>query len=152
MTEHLVVSRVVRQEETQVGVTQDSGDSDETSTATRNDGNVLPSVQAALTLAMMLVVQVGNSLSQWLDTGGRAILSGSNRDVDACGTLKTPLNVIFDFRGTLTQVGPLVGFLEEAILRGPLRAPDYTCGRSAGVKSGMGLVALVRVTELAMDL
>ena len=53
--------------------------------------------------------------------------------------------------GALAQVGPLVGLLEEAELRGPLGAPDDTGRAARSVETGMGQVALVRRAELTVD-
>lgn len=101
---------------------------------------------------MVLIVQLGNSLAQRLDTGGRTILSRSDRYVDARRAGEAASNVILNLGRALAQVGPGVGVLEEAVLGGALGAPDYTGGGAAGVEAGVRLVAFVRVAELTVDL
>jgi len=73
-TQHLVVGGVVRNEETEVGVTQDRCYSDETSSATWNDTDVLPGVLACFALAMMCVVELGDGCPEWFDAGSRALI------------------------------------------------------------------------------
>ena len=41
--------------------------------------------------------------------------------------------------------------LEETVLVGLFGCPDDTCGGARGVETGVWLVALVRLAELAMD-
>lgn len=53
--------------------TYDSGNSDETSSAARNDADILPSVLTLLAYTVMAVVEVGHSLSQRLNTGSGAL-------------------------------------------------------------------------------
>lgn len=151
-TQHLVVGGVVGKEERQVRAAEDSGDTNETSTATGNDGDVLPGVQAVLALAVHLVVEVGDGFAQRLDTGGGAVLSGGHGHVDGLGPLEAAGDVVLDLGGALAKVGPGIGLLEEAILGGALSAPDDTGGGSAGIETGVGHVALVGIAELAMDL
>jgi hypothetical protein len=151
-TQHLVVRRVVGQEEGQVGAAEDGGDTDQTGTATGNDGDVLPGVQAVLALAVHLVVEVGDSLAQGLDAGGGAVLAGGHGHVDGFGPPEAAGNVVLDLGGALAQVGPGIGFLKEAILGGALGAPDDAGGGAAGVEAGVGHVALVGIAELAVDL
>lgn len=97
--QHFVVGSVVGNEEAQVGLVEDGSDTNQTGTATRNNGNILPSVLAGLALTMMLVVHVGDSLAQRLDTSGRAIFSRGNGDVDVGRTLETALDVVLDLLG-----------------------------------------------------
>lgn len=101
---------------------------------------------------MVHVVEVRNSLSKLLDTGRGAVLSSGHGDVNDIGSLEATGNIIFDFGGALAKIGPGLGVLEEAILGSALSAPNDTSGRSAGIETGMGLMTLVGVTELAMDL
>ena len=55
---------------------------------------------------MMVVVEVGNSLSQRFDTRSWTILATGQADIDRLGTLEAALNLIVDFWSTLAQVGP----------------------------------------------
>ena len=126
-TQHLVVGGVVGQEEAQVRVAEDGGDADQAGTAAGDNGHVFPRVQAVLALAMHLVVELGNGLSQRLDSGRRAILAGGRRDVDCLGPLEAAGDVILDLGGALAQVCPGIGLFEEAVLGGAFGAP-YDAG------------------------
>lgn len=55
-TQHLIVGGVIRNEETEVGVTQDGCYANETGSATWDDTDVLPRVLACFALTMMCVV------------------------------------------------------------------------------------------------
>lgn len=77
---------------------------------------------------MHVVVELGDSFSQGLDTRCGTVLSAGHGDVDGLGSGEASLDVILNLRGTLTEVGPEVGFLEVAILGGSLCAPDDTGG------------------------
>lgn len=151
-TQHLVVGSVVGQEETQVRVTQHGRDSDQPSTTTRHNSHVLPGILALLVLTVHLIVQVGDRLPQGSNTGGGTILATGHGDVDGLGPLEAARDVVFYLRGALTQVGPVVRVLEEAVLGGALGAPDDAGGGAAGVEAGVGHVAFVGIAELAMDL
>lgn len=61
--QHLVVCSVIRDEEAQVGLIEDSGDADQTSPAAWDYGDVLPCILTFLALPVMSIVQVrdGNS-------------------------------------------------------------------------------------------
>lgn len=61
--QHLVVGSIIGDEETDIGVTKHSSNSDQTGSTTRNDTNILPSVLAGLAFSVILVVKVGNSSS-----------------------------------------------------------------------------------------
>lgn len=101
---------------------------------------------------MHFVVQLGNGLSQGSDAGCRAIFSGSHGDVDGLGPLEAAGDVILDLGGALAQVCPDLGLVEKAIFGGALGAPDNASRGAARVKAGMGHVALVGISKLAMDL
>ena len=94
--QHLIVSRVVGDEEADVGVVEDGGDADEAGAASRDYGDVLPGVLAVLTLAVHLVVHAGDGLAQGLDAGGGAVLTGGHGDVDGLGPLEAALDVILN--------------------------------------------------------
>lgn len=104
--QHLIVGSVVRYEETQVGIIQDSSNPDEARPSARYDGYVLPCVLTFLPLAMVGIVKVGNGNSQRFDTGCRTILSGIDRDLDLFRPLEASLDVIVCLGGTLTKIGP----------------------------------------------
>lgn len=151
-TQHLIVCGVIGQEEGQVRISEDGGNTDETSATTGDDGHVLPGILALLILTMVLVVEVGNGLPQRSDTGRRTIFASGNGDVNGFGALEAASDVVLDLRSTLAQVCPGVGVFEEAVFGSTLSAPDYTGGRSAGVEARVGHVTLVGITELAMNL
>ena len=89
-------TRVVGNEEADVGVVQDSSDTDETSTTAGHDGDVLPSVLARLALTVHLVVQSSNSLPQRLDARSWAILAAGGADVDVGRTGEAAFDVVLD--------------------------------------------------------
>ncbi len=60
---------------------------------------------------MVLIVQFGNSLSQWPNTGSWAVLSAMGRDINLLGPVKAAFDVVVDLGSTLTQVCPLIGLL-----------------------------------------
>lgn len=101
---------------------------------------------------MRLIVELGNSFSQGLDTGRGAVLSGRNANVDCLGSLEATGNFVLDFRGALAKIGPRIRLIHEAILVGSLSTPDDTSRRSAGIQAGVGHVAFVRIAELSVDL
>jgi hypothetical protein len=81
---------------------------------------ILPGVLALPPLAVMLVVQPRNGLSQRLDTGRRTVLSPMTCNVYRLRPLEAALNLVVDLRRTLAEVGPGVGVLEVAVLVGAL--------------------------------
>ncbi len=58
---------------------------------------------------------------------------------------------IFHLGGTLAQIRPLFGMVQEAMLVGPLRSPYDAGGGSRRVESSMSLVAFVGFAELGVD-
>jgi hypothetical protein len=90
----LRLTSVVGDEEADIGVVQDGGDTDQTRTASGNDSHVLPRILAILALSMVLVIEVGDGLSKRFDTGYRAIFSAGNTDIDGLRALEAPLDVI----------------------------------------------------------
>ena len=58
-----LTSSVIRDEKGDIGVVQDGGDADEPSATTGHDSDVLPSVLGVFALAVVLIIQVGDSLS-----------------------------------------------------------------------------------------
>jgi hypothetical protein len=90
------VTSVVRNEEANIGIVQHGGNADETSAAAGDNGDVLPGVLAGLPLAVHLVVQMGHSLAQGFDAGGRAVLAAVRADVDVGGAGKAALDVVLD--------------------------------------------------------
>lgn len=100
---------------------------------------------------MVLIVQLGHRLSQWLDTCRGTILAAMASNVHLLGALKAALDLVVDLGRALAQVGPGIGVLEVAVLVGALRRPDNTGRGTCGVETGMRLVAL-KGAELAVDL
>lgn len=83
---HLIVGRVVRDEEADIGIVKDGGNADQASSATRHDSHVFPGVLALFALAMHLIVHPSNSGTERLDTSRGAILPSGDRDVDVSRT------------------------------------------------------------------
>jgi len=96
-----LLTSVVWNKKADVGVIENSGDTDQACAATRNDGNIFPGVLRGLSLAVHLVVETSNSLSQRFYTRSRAILATIQADIDGLGTGEATLNFVFDLRGTL---------------------------------------------------
>lgn len=124
--QHLVVCCVVGNEEAQVGLVQHGSDSDQTGTATGDDSDVLPGVLASHSLAMVLVVHLGDSLAQGLDAGGWRIFSGGDGNIDVGGPLETTLDVIFDLDSQTTQL--LASRLHLGVRSSPIRFRPRTSG------------------------
>lgn len=160
--QHLVVGGVIRDEEAQVGLVEDGSDPDQPGTATRDDSDVLPRVLASLSLAVVLVVHLGDGLAEGLDASGRGILSAGDGNVDMGGPLEAAFDVVLDLatlrefvsvlacrsvlfgrgdvpagrthlRSTLTQVGPSLWLFKITELACSLRAPDDTGRGPRGV-------------------
>lgn len=131
--QHLIIGRVIGNEEANIGVVQHSSDTDQASSTTGDDGNVLPAILAVLALTVHRVVHGSHSFTQGLDTGRGAVLSSSYGDVDGRRTLEAALDVILDLGSTLTKVGPEVRLLQEAILGCSLSAPDHTSGGTSRI-------------------
>lgn len=102
--EHFVVGGVVGDEEADVGVVQNGGNPNETSTAAGDDGDVLPGVLAGFALAVHRVVEVGYGFTERLDSGSWAVFTAAKADVNGLGPGEAAFNVIFHFRGTLCWV------------------------------------------------
>nr|POE47028.1 hypothetical protein CFP56_00360 [Quercus suber] len=179
--QHLVVGSVVWNKEAQIGIAtstgehwyladhdrdhlQNSSNTDQSSTPTRHDADVLPSVLAFFTLTVMGVVEVRNSRPQRLDTSSRAIFSSSHCHVDRLWTMETSFDIcrrlilhsipsdsdkftIFDLWSTLPEVGPGLGVVKKAMFVGSLGGPDDTGRCTRRVQPSMRLVAFVCRTE-----
>ena len=150
--QHLVVGSIIGDEEAQVGIVQDSGNSDQACPSTRDNGNVLPRILARLVLAVLMVVQIGHGFPQRFDTSSRAILPSCHRDIDRLGTVEAPFDVVVDFWSPLTKIGPLVGTIREAMLICTLGAPHHAGGGTGRIKAGMRSVTFVGIAKLLVDL
>jgi hypothetical protein len=103
-------------EETQVAVTQHSSDTDQTRTSTRYNAYVLPCVLTLAPLAVVLVVQRRNRLSQRPDTSSWTVLPSMSADINLFRPLEATFDAIVDLRRTLTQVCPFFRVFEETVL------------------------------------
>jgi len=72
-------------------------------------------------------------------------------DIYLLRPLKAAFDAVVDFRRSLAEVCPFFRVFEETVLVGLFGCPDDTCGGARGVETGVWLVALVRLAELAMD-
>lgn len=86
--QHFIVGRIIRDEETQIRIIQDSSNSNQASTSTGDDGYILPGVLAFFPLAMMGVVQGSDGQSERFDTGRGTVLSRVHGDVNRLWALK----------------------------------------------------------------
>jgi hypothetical protein len=147
-----IVSSVIWNEKSKVGIVEHGSNSDQTSATTWHNADVLPSVLTRLSLSVVHVVQVRDRLSQGSDTSSWAVLSTGAGDVNGLGTLERALDIIVDFGSTLTEVGPGGWILEETMLHGSFGTPDNTSRGTSGIETGMGAVTLMGIAELTMDL
>lgn len=85
---------IIRDEEANVGIVQDSCDTDEASTSTGDNGDILPSILARFSLAVHLIVQVGNRLPERLDASCRAIFAAVDADIDGLRARETSFDII----------------------------------------------------------
>jgi hypothetical protein len=143
--------KLTRDEEAQIAVAQDGSNTDETRTSTRYNTHILPCVLALPPLAVVLVVQLRNSLPQRPDTSCWAVFSAVGTDINLFRPLEASFYAIVDLGRTLTQICPFFGLLEETVLVGLLRSPHNTSRGAGGIETSMGLVAFVRGAELSMD-
>jgi hypothetical protein len=157
--QHLVVRGVVGDEEANIRIAQHGSDSDETSSSARHNADILPRVLTVFALAVVVVVEVRNGFSQRLDSCRRPIFAAAHRDWDGSWSREGPFDLIVDFGRALTEIGPLVGSVEEAmfssllgtpvllsiacIRRGRALLPDHPGTRTVRVESGMGFVSCV---------
>ena len=72
----------------------------------------------------MLVVEMGNGLSQLSGTSSRSILSGSDAHINGVRSWGDVGNLIVHFRSALAEIGPLIRIVVIAALKGTLCAPD----------------------------
>jgi hypothetical protein len=69
-TQHLIVCSVIGNEKSEVRIIQNCSHSDETRTSSRDDADILPCVLALFALTMVDIVEVGNRLTEGLNTSG----------------------------------------------------------------------------------
>ena len=122
-TQHLVVSRVIRDEEAQICIAQDSRDPDQASSATGYNANILPGILGALSLPVILIVEVCDSGSKRLDSCSRTILTTGHGHRNRGRSLEAAFDLIIDLWCALTEVCPFFGVVIEAVLGGLFGCP-----------------------------
>ena len=137
--QHLVVCRVIWDEEAQVSVSKDSRNSDQASSSSWDNAHVLPSILRGFSFTMMLIIELGNSLTQRLDTSSGAILASSHGNIDSLWPLKATLDFVVYLWGSLSEIGPRRRIISKAMLIRSLCAPDHTCRSTRRVKPGVRL-------------
>jgi hypothetical protein len=100
---------------------------------------------------MMLIVQLGDGLSQTPNAGRGPILPAVLVDRDRLGPLEAAGDVVAGLGGSLAQVGPLVRVVEVSEVVGALAAPDDTRAGAGGVEARVRVVALMALAELQVD-
>lgn len=85
--QHLVVRRVVRDEEAQVRIAQDCSDANESRSATGDNANILPRVLRGLALAMVGVVHLRHGFTHGLDAAGGTVFAATDGDVNVRGAV-----------------------------------------------------------------
>ena len=109
-------SRHTGNEEAQVAVAQHSSDTDQTRTSTRHNAHILPCALALAPLAVVLVVQCRDRLSQRPDTSSRTVLSAMSTDINLLRPLKAAFDAIIDLGRSLTKVCPFFRMFKETVL------------------------------------
>lgn len=120
----LATRRVVRNEKAKVGISQDGRDANQTSPATGHDADVLPRILTGFAFAVVLIVEMSDSFSQFLGASRWRILTGGHADVNGMRPRRDASYFIVDLGCTLAQVGPGLRVLVETALEGALGAPD----------------------------
>jgi hypothetical protein len=121
--QHFVVCGVVWDKESNVGISQHSGDSDETRSSARDHTHVFPRVLAVFALPMVVIVEVRDSFPQRLDTRCRTVFASGHGNRDRSRSWKRPFDIVVDFWSALAEIGPLVRLIEEAMSGGLLGTP-----------------------------
>lgn len=150
--QHFVVRRIIRDEETQIGVIQDSSNSNQASTPPGNDGYIFPGVLAFFPLAVMGVIQGRDGQSEGFDAGGGTVLPRAHRDVDGLWALKAAWNIIVCLGSALAEIGPGGRIILKAMFVGSLGAPDDAGRGTRRVQASVRAMSLMSTTELAVDL
>lgn len=93
--------------------------------------DVLPAVLRVFTLAMMLIVKLGNSCTERFDTCSRAIFTTGQRNVDLLGAFETAFDIVVYLWRTLAEIGPFGGIILEAMFVCTFGTP-YDTSRGSG--------------------
>ena len=149
-TQHLRISRIIRNRKRQVRIAQDSSNANQPRATTRHNAHILPRILARLALAIVLIVEMGDRRAQRLDTGGRAVLARGRSDRDTGRTREAALDLVVGFGGTLAEISPSSGVLEVTVFGSAFGTPDDAGGGTRSVKAGVGAVAFVGGTELTV--
>ena len=91
--QHLIVGGIVRHKESKVCVANNRRNSDESSSATRDDADILVGVLRKLPFTMLGIVQIGDCFPKWLDARGWSILATFHGDIDAVWSFEAALDV-----------------------------------------------------------
>lgn len=140
-----------RNEESQIRISQYSGNSDQSCSTTRHNADILPCIFAWLSLSVVFVVQVCNGFPERFDASGGTILSRSTADFDCLWPLEASVDLVVDLWSSLAQVGPAGRVFKVAMLVGSLGGPHNTGGSTSRIKTSVSAVAFVRVAELAVN-
>ena len=97
----------------------------------RTYSDVLPAVLRVFTLAMMLIVELGNSCTQRFDACSRAIFTPRQRDVDLFGAFEAAFDIVVYLGRPLAEIGPVSGIILKAMFVCTLGTP-HDAGRGSG--------------------
>jgi hypothetical protein len=101
---------------------------------------------------VVLVVEIRHRCPQTFYTSCRPILSSCHCNIDLLRSFKRALDVILNLWCTLSQVGPFLRLLGEAMLVCAFRTPNDAGGGTSGIETSMGSVAFVGIAKLSVDL
>jgi len=121
--QHLIVSSVVGDEKSEVGIVKNSGNPDQARPSARHNTHVLPRILGVFALAVILIVEVCDSGSEGLDSCRGTVLATVHGHRDGRGSLEAAFDVIVDFGRTLAKIGPFLGAVVEAVLGGLFGCP-----------------------------
>ena len=99
----------------------------------------------------MRIVEVGNSVSERLDTSSRSVLASSHGDINVGWAIKAAFDVVVDFGRSLSQVCPRVRILEVSVFVGLLGGPDDTSAGTGRVETSVRFVTFMGSTELPVN-
>jgi hypothetical protein len=99
----------------------------------------------------MRVIQIRHRSPQWLYASRRTVLASIFRDLNCPRARERSFDPVFDFGGSLAEICPCGGIVEEAVLVGAFGGPYDAGGGAGGVEASVRPVASVGAAELSVD-
>jgi hypothetical protein len=113
--QHLVISGVVWNEESNIGISQHCSDSDQASSSAGHYADVLPGVLAFFALPVVIVVEFCNGLSEGSNACGGSILACVYGDGNGRWSRERSFDLVVYFWSALSKVSPQVRLVDEAM-------------------------------------